>query len=73
MDSFISFSEEISDIEVSIEIRASMRDVVSLLALIHMSEEIGIEEAFDLRSIYDSVMEQVAQYGEIKESADSDE
>lgn len=65
MDRMVSFSEDNGDVEVSIEIRTSLREVVSLLTLIHLSQDIAIEESFDLMNMYDEIMNQIVQYGDI--------
>lgn len=65
MDRMVSFSEDNGDVEVSIEIRTSLREVVSLLTLIHLSQDIAIEESFDLMNMYDEIMNQIVQYGDV--------
>lgn len=72
MDRMVSFSEDNGDVEVSIEIRTSLREVVSLLTLIHLSQDIAIEESFDLMNMYDEIMNQIVQYGDVMNGDNSD-
>lgn len=72
MDRMVSFSEDNGDVEVSIEIRTSLREVVSLLTLIHLSQDIAIEESFDLMNMYDEIMNQIVQYGDVMNGDTSD-
>lgn len=65
MDRMVTFSEENGDIEVDIQIRVSLREVVSLLTLIHLSQDIAVEESFDLMNVYDEIMNQIVQYGDV--------
>jgi hypothetical protein len=66
------FSDEMADVEVTVEINASLHDIVSLLLLINFGQEIGIEEVGDLGSIYSDLMTQVSQYGMISDQGDID-
>lgn len=72
MSQFIMFSDEMADVEVTVEINASLHDIVSLLLLINFGQEIGIEEVGDLGSIYTDLMTQVSQYGMISDQGDID-
>lgn len=72
MDRMVTFSEENGDIEVDIEIRVSLREAVSLLTLIHLSQDIAVEESFDLMNVYDEIMNQIVQYGDIMNGEGSD-
>lgn len=72
MSQFIMFSDEMADVEVTVEINASLHDIVSLLLLINFGQEIGIEEVGDLGSIYTDLMTQVSQYGMISDQGDND-
>ncbi len=72
MSQFIMFSDEMADVEVTVEINASLHDIVSLLLLINFGQEIGIEEVGDLGSIYSDLMTQVSQYGMISDQGDID-
>lgn len=72
MDMMVSFSESMGDTEVDVQFRASLRDVVSLLTLIHLSQDVGLEESFDLMSIYDEIMNQIVQYGDVMNGDSSD-
>jgi hypothetical protein len=70
MSQFIMFPDEMADVEVTVEINASLHDIVSLLLLINFGQEIGIEEVGDLSSIYSDLMTQVSQYGLISDQGD---
>lgn len=72
MDMMVSFSESMGDTEIDVQFRASLRDVVSLLTLIHLSQDVGLEESFDLMSIYDEIMNQIVQYGDVMNGDSSD-
>jgi len=72
MSQFIMFPDEMADVEVTVEINASLHDIVSLLLLINFGQEIGIEEVGDLSSIYSDLMTQVSQYGLISDQGDID-
>jgi hypothetical protein len=72
MDKVISFSEDDGDVEVSVEIRASLNDIVSLMLLINFGFDIGVQEVSDLSGIYTDLMNQVSQYCVISEQGDVD-
>lgn len=70
MSDFITFPEEMGDIEVNVEINATLHDLVSLLLLINFANNLGIEEVGDLSGIYQDLMTQVSVYGIISNEGD---
>jgi hypothetical protein len=70
MSQFIIFPEEMGDIEVNVEINATLHDLVSLLLLINFAGNLGIEEVGDLSGIYEDLMTQLSIYGSISSEGD---
>jgi len=70
MTQFIIFPEEMGDIEVNVEINATLHDLVSLLLLINFAGNLGIEEVGDLSGIYEDLMTQLSIYGSISSEGD---
>jgi hypothetical protein len=70
MSQFIVFPEEMGDVEVNVEINATLHDLVSLLLLINFAGNLGIEEVGDLSGIYEDLMTQLSIYGSISSEGD---
>jgi hypothetical protein len=58
------------DVEVNVEINATLHDLVSLLLLINFAGNLGIEEVGDLSGIYEDLMTQLSIYGSISSEGD---
>ena len=73
MTSYISFPEDNADIEVSIEINAKLSSIVSLLMMMKVWEDTGLDEVIELNDIYESIIMQVSQYGNIDIDGDDED